>query len=78
MDMKNNKTTCPNDIPIEVCQRSKVAQADLFVFLQNVWQSEVVTKNLVLSVFVMIHKKGIKDDCSNYRPTTYRFVESLV
>ena len=37
MDMKNNKVTGPeDDIPIEVWQCSRVAQAEIFVFLKHV------------------------------------------
>ena len=66
--MKNGKATGPDSIPAEVFKNSTLAKHELFFFLRQVWRHECVPKNLVLCMFVMIHKrKGSSDDPSCYR-----------
>ena len=65
--MKNDKAVGPDGVPSEVYKHSQIAKAELFGFLQQVWRHECVPKNLVLGMFVMLHKKGCKDDMANYR-----------
>ena len=65
--MKKNKAVGPDGIPAEIWQHSTRAQAELFAFLQQVWQKECIPKNLVLGIFIMMHKKGSHNDPMNYR-----------
>ena len=66
--MKKSKATGPDEIPAEVWQNSNVAREQLFKFLQQVWNKEVVPENLAACIFVMMFKnKGSPDDCSKYR-----------
>ena len=66
--MKKSKATGPDEIPAEVWQNSTVAREQLFKFLQQVWNKEVVPENLAACIFVMMFKnKGSPDDCSKYR-----------
>ena len=65
--MKNGKATVPDGIAAEVFKHSELARNELYSFLQQVWAHECVPKKLVLSMFVMIYKKGSNDDPKNYR-----------
>ena len=67
-DMKLNKANGPDNVPVVAWQRSEVARAELFNYLQQIWQHEQIPQNFVLGVFCMIHKKGSTSDCANYRP----------
>ena len=65
--MKNGKAVGPDWVAAEVFKHSKLARDELYCFLQQVWRHECVPKNLVLGMFVMLHKKGSCDELSNYR-----------
>ena len=65
--MKNGKAVGPDGVAAEVFKHSKLAREELYCFLQQVWRYECVPRNLVLGMFVMIHKKGSCDELSNYR-----------
>ena len=65
--MQNGKATGADGVPAEVYKNSKVANELLFKFLQKVWDKEHVPTELVVGIFVMIFKKGQKDNCANYR-----------
>ena len=55
--LKAGKAAGPDGITTEVWSHSTVAQAELYFFLQEVWQRECIPRRLVLSVFVMINTK---------------------
>ena len=65
--MKKGKAVGPDGVPAEVYKNSELARSELFFFLQQVWKHECVPKNLVLCMFVMIHKKGSNEMLDNYR-----------
>ena len=65
--MKNGKAAGKDGIPAEVWKNSQAAGETLFQFLRVVWDKEVVSPNLAVGIFVMIHKKDSQDDCANYR-----------
>ena len=65
--MKSNKSPGPDGIPAEVWQHSALSHSELYFFLREVWQKECVPRSLVLCMFVMMHKKGSREDCKNYR-----------
>ena len=65
--MKKGKVTGPDGILAEVWQQSKLVMEELFFFLRGLWQAEEVPKNFSLCAFVMLYKKGSKNECTNYR-----------
>ena len=65
--MKTDKAVGPDGVAAEVFKHSQLAREELYCFLQQVWRHECVPKNLVLGMFVMLHKKGCSDELSNYR-----------
>ena len=65
--LKAGKAAGPDGITAEVWSHSTIAQVEVFFFLREVWQRECVSKTLVLCVFVLIHKQGDVNDCTNYR-----------
>ena len=65
--MKNGKAVGPDRVPAEVYKHSELARSELYFFLQQVWKHECIPKNLVLCMFVLIHKKGSSEKLDNYR-----------
>ena len=54
-------------MPIEAYRGSEEATKLLFRICRIVWNTERIPANLVRGMFVMIYKKGSRDDYRNYR-----------
>lgn len=68
-DLKNGKSPGADGIPVEVWKHSTGAREVLFEFLQDVWNKEEMTENLiVLCIFVIIQNR-------NNRTTTVQNTE---
>ena len=64
--LHSGKATGWDNIPIEAYRGSSGARSELFRICRLMWTTEQVPADLV-STFVMIHKKGQRDDFNNYR-----------
>ena len=53
-------------IPIEAFRYSDTARQELFRICHLIWQSEQVPEKLVTDIFIMLFKKGNRDDFGNY------------
>ena len=54
-------------MPIEAYRGSEEATKELFRICRLMWNTERIPANLVRGMFVMIHKKGSRNDYGNYR-----------
>ena len=54
-------------IPIEAYRGSPTAKQELFAIVRLMWQTEVIPPALVRGTFVMLYKKGPRDNFGNYR-----------
>ena len=55
-----------DDVPIEAYRGSEEATKELFRICRLMWNTERIPANLVRGMFVMIHKKGSRNDYGNY------------
>ena len=56
-----------DETPIEVYLASPAANQELYELVCLIWRKEDVPPNLVHALFVMLYKKGVRDDLANYR-----------
>ena len=54
---------------------------EIHKFIKFIWNKEELPEECKESIIVLIHKKGDKIDCSNYRgllPTTYKILSNIL
>ena len=83
MEAKKKKATNDDEVPNEAYQDSEVAREELYQLVKQMWQKGEVPRELVTTVFVMIYKKGDKNDKWNYRPIgllshAYKILSKLI
>ena len=61
------KTPGWDDTPIEAYLSSESAKQELYEIVCIMWRKEDIPPDLVRAIFVMLYKKGSRDDFSNYR-----------
>ena len=61
------KTPGWDDTPIEAYLSSESAKHELYEIVCIMWRKEDIPDDLVRAIFVMLYKKGSRDDFSNYR-----------
>ena len=65
--MLNNKTTGPDNIPVEAFKYYPRVQDLLFQIILTMWTQEEILDGLVYAKFVMLYEKGSANDPGNYR-----------
>ena len=65
--LRSGKATGCDNVPIEAYRGSVHATNELFRICQMLWHSERIPPELVRGTFIMLHKKGSRDDMANYR-----------
>ena len=70
-------------MPIEAYRGSDEAKYELFRISRLMWNTERIQTDLVRGMFIMIHKKGSRDDYGNYRAIcllchSYKLMSSVV
>ena len=65
--LRSGKATGCDNWPIEAYRWSVNATNELFRICLMMWHSEFVPPELVRGTFIMLHKKGSRDDIANYR-----------
>ena len=65
--LHDNKAPGCDGIPIEAYRGSPAAKQELFAIVRLMWQTEVIPSALVRGTFVMLYKKGPRDNFGNYR-----------
>ena len=65
--LHSGKATGWDNIPIEAYRGSSGARSELFRICRLMWTTEQVPADLVRGTFVMIYKKGQRDNFDNYR-----------
>ena len=65
--LHDNKAPGCDGIPIEAYRGSPAAKQEIFAIVRLMWQTEVIPPALVLGTFVMLYKKGPRDNFGNYR-----------
>ena len=65
--LRSGKAPGLDGIPIEAFKSSVTAKEELFRLCHLIWQSEQVPEKLVTGIFIMLYKKGCRDDFGNYR-----------
>ena len=81
--LHDNKTPGCDGIPIEAYRGSPAAKQELFAIVRLMRQTEVIPPALVRGTFVMLHKKGPRDNFGNYRAIglmchSYKLLSMLV
>jgi len=65
--LKNNRAPGWDDVPTEAYRHSTTAKTELFRVTRLIWDTELIPLMLVRGIFMMLYKKGPKDNFSNYR-----------
>ena len=65
--LKNNRAPGWDNAPTEAFRHSPTAQNELFRVARLIWDTESVPPMLVRGIFIMLYKKGAKDNFCNYR-----------
>ena len=65
--LRSDKAVGCDNVPVEAYRGSIEAKRELFRLCRLMWHSERIPQDLVCGVFVMLHKKGPRDDFANYR-----------
>ena len=81
--LHDNKAPGCDGIPIEAYRGSPTAKQELFAIVRLMWQTEVIPPALVRGTFVMLYKKGPRDNFGNYRASglmchSYKLLSMLV
>ena len=81
--LHDNKAPGCDGIPIEAYRGSPAAKQELFAIVRLMWQTEVIPPALVHGTFVMLYKKGPRDNFGNYRAIglmchSYKLLSMLV
>ena len=81
--LHDNKAPGCDGIPIEAYRDSPAAKQELFAIVRLMWQTEVIPPALVRGTFVMLYKKGPRDNFGNYRAIglmchSYKLLSMLV
>ena len=81
--LRDNKAPGWDGIPIEAYHGSLAAKQELFAIVRLIWQTEVMPPALVRGTFVMLYKKGPRDNFGNYRAIglmchSYKLLSMLV
>ena len=56
-----------DETPIEVYLASPSAKTELYNVVQLIWKTEDIPSDFVHAIFVMLYKKGARDEFANYR-----------
>ena len=65
--LRSGKATGWDNVPVEAYRGSMHATNELFRICRLMWHTERILPELVWVVFIMLHKKGSRDDMANYR-----------
>ena len=65
--LRSGKAPGCDNVLIEAYRRSDEAKYELFRISRLMWNTERIPAKLVRGMFIMIHKKGSRDDYGNYR-----------
>ena len=81
--LHDNKAPGCDGIPIEAYRGSPAAKQELFAIVRLMWQTEVIPPAFVCGIFVMLYKKGPRENFVNYRSTglmchSYKLLSMLV
>ena len=64
--LHDNKAPGCDGVPIEAYRGSPAAKQDVFAIVRLMWQTEVIPPALVRGTFVMLYKKGPRDNFGNW------------
>ena len=81
--LHDNKAPSCDGIPIEAYRGSPAEKQELFAIVRLMWQTEVIPPALVRGTFVILYKKGPRDNFANYRAIgimchSYKLLSMLV
>ncbi len=81
--LHDNKEPGCDGIPIEAYRDSPTAKQEHFAIVRLMWQTEAIPPALVRGTFVMLYKKGPRDNFGNYRAIglmchSYKLLSMLV
>ena len=65
--LRSGKAAGWDNVPAEAYQASTAASTELFRICRLMWRTENIPEELVRGMFIMLHKKGTRDDYRNYR-----------
>ena len=81
--LRSGKATGCDNVPIEAYRGSVHATNELFRICRMMWHSKRIPPELVRGTFIMLHKKGPRDDMANYRAIcllchSYKLLSAIV
>ena len=81
--LRSGKATGCDNVPVEAYRGSVHATNELFRICRMMWHSERIPPELVRGTFIMLHKKGSRDDMANYRAIcllchSYKLLSAIV
>ena len=65
--LRSGKATGWDDVPVEAYRGSVHATSELLRICRMMWHTKRIPPELVRGIFIMLHKKGPRDDMTNYR-----------
>ena len=65
--LRSGKAMGWDNVPVEAYRGSVEVTNELFRICRLIWRTEQIPPDLVRVVFMMIYKKGPRDDFANYR-----------
>jgi hypothetical protein len=82
--LKSYKSAGVDQIPAELIQAGgETLRSEIHKLIKLIWNKEELPHQLKKSIVVVIHKKGDKTDCSNYRgisllSTSYKILSNIL
>jgi len=82
--LKSHKSTGIDQIPAELIKAGgRTISLEIHNLIIPVWKKEKLPEDWKESIIVLIHKKGDKTDCNNYRgisllPSTYKILSNIL
>ena len=82
--LKSHKSPGIDQIPAELIKEGgRTIRYQIHKLIVSIWNKEELPEDWKESIIVLIHKKGDKTDCNNYRgisllPTTYKILSNII
>jgi len=82
--IKSHKSAGIDQIPAELIKAGgRTICLEIHKLITSIWKKDELPEEWKESIIVLIHKKGYKTDCNNYRgisllPTTYKILSNIL